>query len=124
MMLTRSLRSLSLPLLVLALLVMPRTARADDLADAKAFIAKQVDQIKAGDVDKLKSGFTKRLQDKITADKVKAAQKQVGSMSIDELVASVAASKDSLKIKMKGGRTLTTLVKVDGAWYADTLWFK
>jgi len=25
---------------------------------------------------------------------------------------------------MKGGRSLTTLVKVDGKWLADTVWFK
>jgi hypothetical protein len=29
-----------------------------------------------------------------------------------------------LKIKMKNGRTLTTLVKTDGKWLADTVWFK
>jgi hypothetical protein len=57
---------------------------------------------------------------------VKAAQKQLASMTLDDLVASVApgSGKDSLKIKMKNGRTLTTLVKVDGQWLADTIWFK
>ncbi len=111
-------------LLAVGLVLLPSLAHADDLADAKAFISKQVDQIKQGDVAGLKAGFTARLQDKITKDKVDTAAKQVGSMTIDELVASATAGKDSLKIKMKNGRTLTTLVKVGGAWKADTLWFK
>lgn len=100
------------------------SARADDLAEAKAFITKQVELIKKGDAAGLKAGFTKRLQDKITDANVKKAQAEVDKMTIDDLVASVAAGKDSLKIKMKNGRTLTTLVKTDGAWLADTVWFK
>jgi hypothetical protein len=119
---TALVRILSLAMLVVGLLVVP--ARADDLADARAFITKQVDQLKKADVEGLKAGFTKRLQEKITEANVKKGQKEVGSMTIDDLVASVTPSKDSLKIKMKNGRTLTTLVKVDGKWLADTVWFK
>jgi hypothetical protein len=115
-------RIVSVAVVVLGLMAVP--ARADDLADAKAFIGKQVELIKAGDVHGLKAGFTKRVQDKVTEANVKAAQAQVGKMPIDELVASVTASKGSLKIKMKNGRTLTTLVKVEGTWAADTVWFK
>ncbi|MEO8704642.1 MAG: hypothetical protein ABI867_31595 [Kofleriaceae bacterium] len=116
-------RLLGLVVLVLGFLAMP--ARADDLADAKAFIGNQVELIKKSDVDGLKAGFTKRLQDKITEANVKKAQKEVGAMTIEDLVASVAPSgKDALKIKMKNGRTLTTLTKVDGKWFADTVWFK
>jgi hypothetical protein len=110
--------------IAVALVFAPALASADDLADAKAFIAKQVEQIKASDVDGLKAGFTQRLQDRITADAVKKAQKQAASITLDELVAKVEPAKDSLKIKMKNGRTLTTLVKVDGKWLADTVWFK
>ena len=115
-------RIISVAVVVLGLLAVP--AHADDLADARAFIGKQVELIKAGDVKGLKAGFTKRVADKVTEANVKAAQAQVGKMPIDELVASVAPSKDSLEIKMKNGRTLTTLIKVGGAWAADTVWFK
>lgn len=115
-------RLTALSVLVLGLL--GASARADDLAEAKAFITKQVELIKKGDAAGLKAGFTKRLQDKITDANVKKAQAEVDKMTIDDLVASVAAGKDSLKIKMKNGRTLTTLVKTDGAWLADTVWFK
>ena len=55
-------------LIAVGLVLLPTLAHADDLADAKAFISKQVDQIKKGDVDGLKAGFTARLQDKITKD--------------------------------------------------------
>jgi len=116
------LRALALSVLVVGFL--GARAHADDLGDAKAFIAKQVELIKKGDAAGLKAGFTKRLQDKITEANVKKAQAEVGKMTIDDLVASVTPGKDSLKIKMKNGRTLTTLVKTDGTWLADTVWFK
>ncbi len=117
-----ALRIFALAILVLGFMAVP--ARADDLADARTFIGKQAELIKKGDVAGLKAGFTKRLQDKITDENVKKGQKQIGTMTLDDLVASVAGSGDSLKIKMKNGRTLTTLVKVDGKWAADTVWFK
>jgi hypothetical protein len=117
-----TLRIFTLALLLLGLWA--QTAVADDLADAKAVISKQIDAIKQGDEAVVRKHFTARLREKITADAIKAAQKQVGTITLDELVGSVAPGKDSLKIKMKNGRTLTTLVKVDGQWLADTIWFK
>lgn len=116
------LRLLALVFLVLGAIAAP--AFADDLAAAKSVIAGQVELIKKADVAGLKAGFTKRQQDKITEAHVTAAQKELGKLTIDDLVASVEPGKDSLKIKMKGGRTLTTLLKVDGKWLADTIWFK
>jgi hypothetical protein len=118
----RVIRILALCGLFLGLFAMP--AAADDLADAKAFIAKQVEQIKKGDTAGLKTGFTKRIQDKITDDNVKAAQKEVAKATLAELVDRVEAKDGGIKIKMKNGRSLTTLVKVDGKWAADTCWFK
>ena len=111
-------------LVVLALVLVVAPARADDLGDAKAFIAKQVEQITKSDTAALKAGFSKRLQDRITDDAVKSAQKQVGTMTIDDLVASATSGKDGIKIKMKNGRSLTTLIKEDGKLVADTVWFK
>ena len=117
-----ALRSLALPLLALLLLL--GTARADNLKTAKDVIGKQLAFLKAGNTAKLKSGFTARLQERITADIVKKAQKDAKGMTIDDLVAEVSDGTDSIKIKMKNKRTLTTLVKVDGKWLADTIWFK
>ncbi len=99
-------------------------ARADALADAKAFIGAQVELIKKKDVAGLKKTFTDRLADRITADSVKKAADQLKSYTLDDLVASVEAKGDAVKIKMKDGRSLTTLVKDGGAWKADTVWFK
>ena len=119
-----ALRLLALSLCLLGLVASP--AAADDLAVAKAAIAKQIDALEQGNDAAVRKHFTPRLRDRITADAVKAARKQLASVTLDELVASAApgSAKDSLKIKMKNGRTLTTLVKVDGQWLADTIWFK
>jgi hypothetical protein len=118
------LRLLAFSLCLVGLVALP--AAADELADAKAVIGKQVEALKQGNDAVVRKMFTARLRDKITPEAIKAAQKQLGSMTLDDLVASVApgSGKDSLKIKMKNGRTLTTLVKVDGQWLADTIWFK
>jgi len=35
-----------------------------------------------------------------------------------------ADGKKTAKVKMKNGRTLSTLVETDGKWLADTIWFK
>ena len=121
---TNLIKLIVLSLFAFGIVLAPRMASADDTSDAKAFITKQVEQIKKGDVAGLKAGFTPRLQDKITDANVKKGADQVGKMSIDELVSSVISSKDQMKIKMKNGRTLTTLVKTDGKWFADTVWFK
>ena len=94
------------------------------LAPVRALIEKQVELIKAGDLDGLRASVTARLQERVTAPGVQSAVKNLGSMTIDDLVASVEAVGPGLKIKMKNGRTLTTLMSEDGLWKADTIWFK
>ena len=111
-------------LLVLGFLLISVLARAEDLDEARTLIGKQLEQLKQGDVDGLKAGLTARLRDKVTKELVTAAQKEAAKHTIDELVGSVAADKGGLKITMKNGRRLTVLVKVDGAWQADSIWFK
>ena len=112
-----------------ALALVVGTTRADDKADARKAIEAQIELIKKEDANKLKDHFTERQRDKITADVVKAAKKMAGSVTIDDLVDSVTTDKDkdgkkTMKLKMKNGRSLTTLVEVDGKWLADTIWFK
>jgi hypothetical protein len=122
----RALGLLALSLGLLGLCLFPSPAAADELADAKAVIAKQVDALKQGNDAVVRKHFTARLRDRITPEAIKAGQKELAQLTLDDLVASVApgSGKDSIKIKMKNGRTLTTLVKVDGQWLADTIWFK
>lgn len=111
-------------LMLFGLVLSTRTAHADAKADAKEFISKQLEVLKKGDLTAIKAGFTKRLQDKITAEKVEKGKKEAGKFTIDDLVESAEAKgADAIKIKMKGGRTLTTLVKENGKWLADTIWF-
>jgi hypothetical protein len=46
---------------------------------------------------------------------------------MDDLWASSEAGeyegKKTTKVKMKNGRTLTTLILTDGKWLSDTIWF-
>ncbi|PCJ56103.1 MAG: hypothetical protein COA79_19980 [Planctomycetota bacterium] len=98
------------------------------LSTPKSSIAYQLTLIKEGDVEKLKACFTERQKKSITADAVTQGKKEVGKMKFEELYNSEKmgeyAGKKTCKIKMKGGRTLTTLVLTDGKWLADTIWFK
>ncbi len=123
-------RTTRVSMLCLLALVLSATApaMADDQADAKAAISAQVDLIKAGDVDKLKATFTDRQKDKITKEIIEKAKGNLEKMTLEDLVASVEVAEDagkkSAKIKMKNGRTLTTLLLTDGKWLADTIWLK
>jgi hypothetical protein len=94
----------------------------------KDAIAYQFDLLKAGDTDKLKECFTERVRERITPEAVEKGKSQAGNYSLDELVGTVemgqAEGKQTAKIMMKNGRTLTTLVQTDGKWLADTVWFR
>ena len=127
-------RLLLIPLLLLGFVA---SVRADgfklgdrgDVGWARAFVTAHVAAINAGDVAKVKSLLSARQRSKVTAEMVAKAKQEIGKMTIEELVDSVDAKPDdkqptTVKIKMKGGRTLTTLIKVKGMWYADTIWFK
>lgn len=109
-------------------MLLATVARADDTADVKAAIAAQFDLLKAGDVEKLKAHFTERQKERITKEAVEKGQANAAKMTIDDLVAEVAVTGEGktkqAKIKMKNGRTLTTLILTDGKWLADTVWFK
>jgi hypothetical protein len=98
------------------------------LGDPKSSIAYQFEQLKAGDVDKLKACLTPRVREGVTKEVVDKAKTQAAQYTIDDLYASAemgeADGKKTAKVKMKNGRTLTTLVETDGQWLADTVWFK
>lgn len=104
------------------------TLVADAKTDAKAEIGRQYELLKKGDVTALRARFTDRQKERVTADKVKKAQKEIKSYTLDDLVESVTEGEYkgqmTIKIKMKNGRTLTTLVEENGQWYADTIWFR
>jgi hypothetical protein len=98
------------------------------LADPKSSIAYQFELVKAGDAAKLKNCVTPRLRDSVTQEGVDKAKANAAAYTMDDLYASAetgeADGKKTAKIKMKNGRTLTTLVETDGKWLADTIWFK
>lgn len=103
-------------------------AKAGSLADPKSSIAYQFELVKAGDADKLKNCVTAHLRDGVTKEGVEKAKANAAQYTLDDLYASAemgeAGGKKTAKIKMKNGRTLTTLVETDGQWLSDTIWFK
>jgi hypothetical protein len=117
---------------ILVVLACAATALAGDAPATKETFKKeigfQIELMKKGDLEKLKVRFTERQRNKITKKMIQKAVKEVGNYPIDELVHEVKPGEykgqRTAKIKMKNGRTLTTFVLVDGAWQADTLWFK
>ena len=98
------------------------------LKDPKSSLAYQFELVKAGDVDKLKACMTPRVRDGVTKEVVDKGKTEAANYTMDDLYASAemgeADGKKTAKIKMKNGRTLTTLVETDGQWLADTIWFK
>jgi hypothetical protein len=98
------------------------------LNSPKDSLTHQMELLKAGDVEKLKACFTNRLQGSITAETVKKGKKELSNYTLDDLYASEERGEfegsETCKVKMKNGRTLTTLMLQDGQWLADTVWFK
>ena len=94
----------------------------------KDSIAYQFGLLKNGNATLLRECFTDRVRERITDDVVEKGKSQASIYSLDDLVASVelgeSEGRQTAKIMMKNGRTLTTLVQVDNKWLADTVWFK
>jgi hypothetical protein len=84
--------------------------------------------LKTGEGEKLGACFTERQRERITKEGVAKGKQEVGKYTLNDLVASVEMDefqrKKTAKVKMKNGRTLTTLVLTDGKWLSDTVWFK
>jgi hypothetical protein len=97
-------------------------------SDPKGSIAYQFDLLKAGDADKLRACFTDRVKDSVTKESVEKGKSEAAKYTLDDLVGSVEMGeyegKKTAKIKMKNGRTLTTLIETNNKWLADTIWFK
>ena len=119
---------LAVGILLVACSGSPTSTSGGSLNDPKSSIAYQFELVKAGDVDKLKTCLTPRVRDGVTKEVVDKAKTDAANYTIDDLYASAemgeADGKKTAKIKMKNGRTLTTLVETDGKWLADTIWFK
>lgn len=114
--------------LILLSLLFAGSLFADALETARAEIDRQSKLIKKGDFRGLKARMTERQRARVTAAVVNKAKKELSGYTLDDLVESVAESEyngqKTIKIKMKNGRTLTTLVEINGQWYADTIWFR
>lgn len=105
------------------------TLNADALKTSpKDSIAYQFALVKEGNLAKLKECFTERQQTNLTPEAVEKGKTQAAKYTLDDLYAEAEMGegdgKKTAKVKMKNGRTLTTLVQTDGKWLADTVWFK
>ncbi len=101
---------------------------ANAMASPRDSIAHQLELLRAGKTEELRACFTQRHRDRITPEAVKEGQSEAKEYTLDELVDDVQMDEyegqQTAKIKMKNGRTLTTVVLVDGKWLADTVWFR
>jgi hypothetical protein len=101
---------------------------ASPLNTPKNSLTYQMELLKAGNVEKFQACFTERLHDKITAESVAKAQKELSEYTLDDLYASEERGEyqgsETCKVMMKNGRSLTTFVLKDGQWLADTVWFQ
>ncbi len=114
--------------LILLSLLFAGSLFADALETARGEIDRQSKLIKEGDFRGLKARMTERQRARVTAGVVQKAKKELSGYTLDDLVESVEEGEyngqKTIKIKMKNGRTLTTLVEINGQWYADTIWFR
>jgi len=114
--------------LLLACSGAPKGPDGGSLSDPKSSIAYQFELVKAGEVDKLKACLTPRVRDSVTQEVLDKAKTEAAKYTMDDLYASAemgeADGKKTAKVKMKNGRTLTTLIETDGKWLADTIWFR
>ena len=99
-----------------------------DVSTPRGAMAHQIELLRAGKVEEFRASFTDRQKKKITADAVAAAQKDLENTDLEGLIHEVEEGEwqgnKTAKIKMKNGRSLTTLVMTDGKWLADTVWFR
>ena len=101
---------------------------AADMSTPRGSVEHQLALLKAGDLEAFKACFTANQQGRITPEAVAKGSAEAAKMSIDDLFASMEEGeyegKKTAKVKMKNGRTLTTLILTDGRWLADTVWFR
>ena len=95
---------------------------------SRAIMARQLELIRQGDAASMKQFFTPRLHDRITPELLEKAKQGIEKVTpeqlVHELVITQTATGPVAKIRMKSGRTLTTLIVVNRKWVADTIWFQ
>lgn len=98
------------------------------LKEPKSSIEYQLELVKAGDFEKLKSCVMPAVRDKVTKEGIDKAKANAGSYTIEDLYESAEMGeedgKKTAKVKMKNGRTLTMLVEDGGKWLSNSVWYK
>ncbi|NLX12460.1 MAG: hypothetical protein GXY44_02255 [Phycisphaerales bacterium] len=98
------------------------------MSTPRGAIGYQFGLLKQGNIEALKECFAEDIRERITPEAVKTGQRNAESVTLDDLLGEVIESEGlgaarMVRIKMKNGRTLTTLVFTDGKWLAETVWF-
>ena len=98
------------------------------LKEPKSSIEYQLELVKAGDYEKLKSCVMPNVRDKVTKEAVEKAKTNAANYTIEDLYDSAEDGemdgKKTAKVMMKNGRTLTMLVEDGGKWLSNSVWFK
>ncbi|MGI9012630.1 MAG: hypothetical protein ACR2GY_00105 [Phycisphaerales bacterium] len=96
----------------------------------KQVIEHHLELLRNADTDALRAAVTERQRDRVSeATVLEGSQAAKAITSVDEIFESVEFGTDeagnkTAKIMMPGGRSLTTLIMLDGKWYADTIWWR
>jgi hypothetical protein len=113
---------LRVALLVVCVLLVATPALADERTFARSYLAHQLELVKSGDLDRIKSTVVVREHERITTPNIERARKR--SFDLDQLVGSAARDRlGNVVITTVAGKKLTTLVEADGLWRTDSAWF-
>ena len=100
----------------------------DPVDDVKASFQAQYNLVKSGQVENLKKFFTDRQEERLTQAVVEQGRAAIGETALEDLLGSVqmieSQGEKTAKIRMRNGRTLTTLRLIDGEWLSETIWFR
>ena len=98
------------------------------LKDPKTSVEYQLELVKAGDFEKLKSCVMPNVRDKVTKEGIEKAKTNAANYTIEDVYDSAEMGeedgKKTAKVKMKNGRTLTMLVEENGKWLSNSVWYK
>jgi hypothetical protein len=101
-------------------------AAADPAATSpRAFLERQWDLVREGDVGGLRATFTPRLRERIGEAALRRIETRLPPRdALVGLVEEVPGAPGTVRVSTAAGERLTTLVLTPEGWQADALWFE
>lgn len=99
-------------------------ASNDPFAAPASSFARQLELIRELDVDGLKQCVVAELVDKVELADLEDAKERMGSVPATDIAAKVEERGKYADLLQKSGAKLTTLVKIDGKWLSQDIWWK